>query len=226
MLFFDSTYIIVLPALILAIWAQYKVKYTFNHFSKYRILNGRTAREIARDILNYYGLSYVKIERVEGSLTDHYDPRSKVLRLSDDVYESSSIAAIGVAAHEAGHAIQHNKGYAPLALRNSFVPVVNLVSWAAFPLFILGFFLHNPLFVKLGIIFFSGVVLFQIITLPVEFDASRRALKILKSGYLNSYEYEGAKKVLQAAALTYIASALMGILELLRLILIARGNDD
>jgi len=221
----DPTYIIVLPALILAIWAQYKVRSTFNYYSRFRVFSGKSAREVARDILNSYGLSYVKIERVSGSLTDHYDPRTNILRLSDDVYDSESIAAIGVAAHEAGHAIQHNKGYLPISIRNSFVPVVNIVSWAAFPLFILGMFLHNGIFIKLGIIFFSCVVIFQLITLPVEFDASRRALKILK-GYLSESEYEGAKKVLSAAALTYIASALMGILELLRLFLIARGDDE
>lgn len=227
-MFFDPSYILVLPALALAIWAQFKVKSTFKKFSKIIASNGKPAHQIAAEILSAYGVHNVKVERVEGSLTDHYDPRVNVLRLSEDVYDSPSIAAIGVAAHEAGHAIQHAKKYQPLAIRNSIVPAANIGSWAAFPLFIIGFIFHSPLLVKLGIVFFTGVVIFQLVTLPVEFNASNRALAILKSGYFGNKEYQGAKKVLNAAAMTYVAAALMSLLELVRLLLNLSGmkSDD
>lgn len=228
MFFWDPSYIMVLPALILAIWAQFKVKSTFSKYSNVIAANGKPAHQIAREILSAYGLSYVRVEQVEGSLTDHYDPKDKVLRLSEDVYDSPSIAAIGVAAHEAGHAIQHAKKYNPLIVRNAIVPAVNIGSWAAFPLFIIGFIFHSPVMVQIGIVFFTGVVIFQLITLPVEFNASNRALAILKSGYFGQKEYQGAKKVLNAAAMTYVASALMSLLELVRLIFQASGmrSDD
>lgn len=226
----DPTYIIVVPALLFSLWAQFKVKSSFKKYSQYQTLNGKTAAQIAQEILTRYGLSYIKVEPVAGNLTDHYDPRKKVLRLSEKVFNSSSIAAIGIAAHEAGHAIQHSQKYSPLSLRNSLVPAVNLTSWAAFPLFFIGFLFQSSFMIHLGIFFFLGVVIFQLITLPVELDASNRALKILSSGYLNSQEYYGAKKVLNAAALTYVAAAAVSLLELVRLLLISgilggRRND-
>lgn len=230
MLYFDPLYLAMVgPALLLAIWAQFQVKSTFNRFKQYGLASGKTAAMIAREILDRAGLSFVRVEQVSGNLTDHYDPSSKVLRLSDEVYSSSSIAAVGVAAHEAGHAIQDAQNYGLLRLRNSLVPGLNLTSWAAFPLIIIGFIFHSTFMIHLGIIFFSGVVFFQLITLPVEFDASSRALRILKAGYFNHQEYLGAKKVLNAAALTYVASALSSVLQLLYFLVragILGGSDD
>jgi hypothetical protein len=226
MFFWDSSYLIILPALIISIWAQIKVKTTFNKYSKFNTRNGKPAFEIVQKILSAYSLNNVKIERVEGTLTDHYDPRTKTLRLSDAVYNSSSISAIGVAAHEAGHAIQHGMNYSAITLRNSIAPVANITSWAAFPLFLIGFLMHSPTMITLGIIFFTAVVIFQLVTLPVEFDASARALKILRNGYFSPEEYEGAKKVLNAAAMTYVAAALTGILELVRLLLLSNSSSS
>ena len=186
-----------------------------------------SAEVVSRRLLDNFGLQNVRIERVRGNLTDHYDPRSKVLRLSDSVSGNSSIAAIGVAAHEVGHAVQDKEGYAPLRFRNSLVPVVNIGSTAAIPLFFLGILMSIPSLVNVGILLFSGVVIFHLVTLPVEFDASSRALKLLAgTGTLNQQEIAGAKKVLDAAALTYVAATLMAVMQLLSLIIRSRGRRD
>ncbi len=208
---FDPTFMVLIPALVLSIWAQARIRSAFGRYSEVRARRGVTARDAARAILDSNGLSDVPVERVQGALTDHYDPRKKVLRLSDNVYGSPSIAAIGVAAHEAGHAIQDARGYAPLRLRNSFVPVAGLGSS----------FFSNPTMMNVGILFFVAVLLFHLVTLPVEIDASRRALSILSSsGLLATDEIGGAKAVLNAAALTYVSATLMSALQLVRLFLL------
>lgn len=220
----DIYYLVfILPAMIIALWAQIKVKSTFSRYSEVYSAGGVTAYDAARRILDANGLTNVKVEHISGSLTDHYDPKDRVIRLSDSVYGSMSVASIGVAAHEAGHAIQHAKSYMPLSLRNTVYPVVNLSSQAAVPLIFLGFILNSLNLVYVGIILFSAVVLFQLITLPVEFNASGRALKILgEYGILSQNELGGAKKVLSAAAMTYVASALVAAAQLLRFVLMAR----
>ncbi len=223
MLFFDPTWIIILPALILSLWAQANVNSTFARFSRVSNRRGMTGYDAARRILDMNGLQNVAIEHIAGNLTDHYDPRSNTVRLSDSVYGSSSVAAIGVAAHEVGHAVQHAVGYTPIKVRNAIVPVVNLCSQLAMPLFILGLIFSSSFFMltDVGIILFSAAVLFHIVTLPVEINASRRALSTLESSYmLEGEEISGAKKVLSAAAMTYVASAAMALLQLLRLIAI------
>jgi len=218
---FDPTFLILIPALILAVWAQAKVKSAFQRYSAVNARRGVTARDAVRTILDSNGLNTVAVERTQGALTDHYDPRSKILRLSESVYNSPSIAAIGVAAHEAGHAIQDAKGYTPLRLRNAFVPVASLGSSLALPLFFIGFLFGTPMLMDAGIIFFSAVLLFHLVTLPVELDASRRALGILsESGLLASDEIGGARAVLNAAALTYVAATLMSALQIVRLFLL------
>lgn len=223
----DIYYLVfILPAVIITLWAQIKVKTTFNKYAKIYSQNGITAYDAVRKILDANGLTNVAIEHISGSLTDHYDPKDRVIRLSDSVYSSMSVASIGVAAHEAGHAIQHAKSYAPLALRNAVYPVVNISSQAAIPLIFIGFLINSLNLVYLGIILFSAVVLFQLITLPVEFNASGRALKILKDyNILSSNELGGAKRVLSAAAMTYVASALVAAAQLLRFVLMARRRD-
>lgn len=223
----DIYYLVfILPAVIITLWAQIKVKTTFNKYAKIYSQNGITAYDAVRKILDANGLTNVVIEHISGSLTDHYDPKERVIRLSDSVYSSMSVASIGVAAHEAGHAIQHAKSYAPLALRNAVYPVVNISSQAAIPLIFIGFLINSLNLVYLGIILFSAVVLFQLITLPVEFNASGRALKILKDyNILSSNELGGAKRVLSAAAMTYVASALVAAAQLLRFVLMARRRD-
>lgn len=221
--FFDPTWIIILPALILSLWAQANVNSTFARFSRVSNRRGMTGYDAARRILDMNGLQNIAIEHIAGNLTDHYDPRSNTVRLSDSVYGSSSVAAIGVAAHEVGHAVQHAVGYTPIKVRNAIVPVVNLCSQLAMPLFILGLIFSSSLFMltDVGIILFSAAVLFHIVTLPVEINASRRALSTLESSYmLEGEEIGGAKKVLSAAAMTYVASAAMALLQLLRLIAI------
>ncbi|MBE3592740.1 MAG: zinc metallopeptidase [Thermoanaerobacter sp.] len=227
-MFWDTTIILLIPALIFAMYAQAKVQGTFSKYARVRNRYGYNAEEVARKILDSMGLYDVKIERIPGNLTDHYDPRAKVLRLSESVYGSESIAAIGVAAHEAGHAIQHAKGYVPLTVRNSLVPVANLGANLAWPLVILGFFMGAPglHLINIGILLFSAAVLFQVITLPVEFDASNRAIALLQSNALFTREdIEPAQKVLQAAALTYVAAALVSIMQLLRLIIIRNSRE-
>ena len=226
-MFIDSYYIIlVLPAIILSMYAQFKVNSTFNKFSKIMSTKGVTARDVARIILDKYGLNSIPVEHISGNLSDHYDPKAKVVRLSDSVYNSSSIASIGVAAHECGHAIQHATLYSPLNIRNIIFPIVNISSTLSMPLIILGFVTSFAPLVKIGIILFSAVVLFQIITLPVEFNASQRAIKILNENrILGGSELKSTKKVLSAAALTYVAAAIVSVANLLRLILIYRDRD-
>lgn len=222
----DYTYIIfVLPAIIISLIAQFKVSSTFAKYNKMANSRHITGADVARRILDKNDLSNVKLEHVRGNLTDHYDPTSKVLRLSDSVFSSVSIAALGVAAHECGHAIQHSQGYVPLKMRHSVYPIVRISSSAAMPLILLGLVVNTPLLLTLGIVLFSAVVLFQLITLPVEFNASRRALNILKEFYyLDDYELKGAKKVLSAAALTYVASALTSLMQLFRFLILANNR--
>ena len=223
--FYDPTFFLVLPVMLFAMWAQMKVKSTFEHYNDVPARRGVNAYEVSRKLLDLFGLQNVAVERVSGNLTDHYDPRNKVLRLSDPVGSSTSIAAIGVAAHEVGHAIQDKESYAPLRIRNTIVPVVNISSMGALPIFIMGFFFNKPELLHLGIFLFAGVVVFHLVTLPVELDASARALKLLSdTGYLSSDELGGARKVLNAAALTYIAATAMAIAQLLRLFILAQGR--
>lgn len=226
-MYIDSYYImLVLPAIILSVYAQTKVNSTFAKYSKVASLKGITAHDVARLILDRHGLNSIKIEHVSGNLSDHYDPKSKIVRLSDSVYNSTSIASIGVAAHECGHAIQHAVTYSPLKIRNSIYPLVSISSNAATPLIILGIIFSASFLVKLGIVMFAAVVLFQLITLPVEFNASNRALEILdENGILAAGELKSTKKVLGAAALTYVAAATVAVANLLRLILISRRRD-
>lgn len=225
--YFDSTMILLIPAMLLAVFAQMKVKGAFAKYSKVYANRGVDADKVSRMLLDNFGLQRVKIEHVGGQLTDHYDPRSKVLRLSDSVSGNSSIAAIGVAAHEVGHAVQDKEGYAPLRFRNSLVPVANIGSMAAFPLFFIGLIMSSGPMLNFGILLFAGVVAFHLITLPVELDASRRALKLLSNtGTLNSGELSGAKAVLDAAALTYVAATVMAVMQLLRLLILAQGRRD
>ncbi|MFX0549123.1 zinc metallopeptidase [Hathewaya histolytica] len=225
--YFDSTMIILIPALLISMYAQFKVQNTFQRYSKVFSKKGITGGEVARRLLDEAGLSYIPVELIQGKLTDHYDPVNKVMRLSNDVYYGNSVASIGVAAHETGHAIQHKENYAPLNIRNSIVPVVNISSSASWLLFFAGMIFSIPKLTTLGILLFSAVVLFQIITLPVEFNASARAIKILDSrSILDVEEIYGAKKVLQAAALTYVAAAITAISQLLRLVALNNRNRD
>jgi len=222
-MFYDPTMILLIPAFILAVWAQIRVKSTYKRFQKIRNAQGLNGASVAKHILQTNGIYDVEVESVPGELSDHYDPRSKTVRLSESNFRSDSLAAVAVAAHEVGHAIQHHVGYAPLQLRHSILPVTNLASWAAFPLFFIGFLLNTPFLVQLGIIFFAAVVIFHIVTLPVEFNASSRALvQLEKNGLLVKDEIAGARKVLTAAALTYVAAAVMALIQLIRLILISR----
>lgn len=227
--FFDPTMIILVPAFILAVWAQMKVRSTYNMYKKVAATRGLSGAEVARYILQRNGVYDVEVEAVPGELSDHYDPRSKKVRLSESNYYGNSIAAVAVAAHETGHAIQHAVGYVPLTLRHAILPVTNFASYAAFPIFIIGFFFSGGMslfFMRLGILFFAAVVLFHVITLPVEFNASWRGLEQLKSnGILLENEVKAARKVLTAAALTYVAAAAMALLELLRLIILANSRD-
>ncbi|MDI6601394.1 MAG: zinc metallopeptidase [Thermoanaerobacteraceae bacterium] len=223
---FDSTFILLIPAMILAIYAQSKVQNTFNKYLRYKNVRGYTGADVARRLLDLNGLYDVPVETISGTLTDHYDPARKVMRLSREVYSGMSIAALGVAAHETGHAIQHKEGYMPLAIRNSIVPIANFGSNLAWPLFLLGLIMGITPLLDFGIILFSAVVIFQIITLPVEFNASNRAIKLLRSeGILTAEEIGPAREVLNAAALTYLAATLTAILQLLRLIIL-RGRRD
>ena len=221
----DPTMLILIPAVLLSGWAQSRVQSTFNQYSQIPARGNVTADSVARMLLTLYGMANMPINRVAGSLTDHYDPRNKTLNLSDSVYGSRSIASIGVAAHEVGHAIQHHESYSPLIFRNSIVPVVNICSSASMPLFIIGLLMANSLLVNLGIMLFTGALVFHLVTLPVEINASSRALALLEQTHtLSPDELSGAKKVLTAAAWTYIAAALMSVLQLVRLILISRSR--
>ena len=224
---FDPTYILVLIGVIISLWASAKVKTTYAKYSRVRSMSGMTGAQAAERILYSAGIYDVRIEHVRGDLTDHYDPRNRVLRLSDTVYGSTSVAAIGVAAHECGHAVQDQKDYAPLRIRNSLVPVANFGTMAAWPIIILGLiFGASSFLINLGILLFSLGVLFQLVTLPVEFDASRRAIEMLGSqGILYGDEVGQTKKVLSAAAMTYVAAAAAAILSLLRLLILFGGRD-
>ena len=219
---FDWTYILVLAGAILSLLASAKVNSTFNKYKRIRSATGMTGAEAAERILHQNGIYDVGIEHISGNLTDHYDPRSKMLRLSDATYSSTSVAAIGVAAHECGHALQHKEEYGPLKLRTAIVPAANIGSRLGIPIIILGVILgSNPLLINIGIWVFSLAVLFQIITLPVEFNASSRALEMVEQyGILGSEEVGHTKKVLSAAAMTYVAAAAASILQLLRLVLL------
>lgn len=224
--YFDPTYMLVLIGAVLCIIAQVRVSSTYNKFSKVRSRTGMTGAQAAQRILQMSGIYDVRVEHISGSLTDHYDPTHKVLRLSDTVYGSDSVAAIGVAAHECGHAVQHDKGYAPLQIRSALVPVANIGSKAGIPLIILGAIMGmNQVLIQIGIWVFALAVLFQVVTLPVEFNASGRALAMLGNyGMLANDEVKSCKKVLSAAALTYVAAAASAILQLLRLVLLFGGN--
>lgn len=224
--YFDSTYILVIIGVILSLAASAKVRSTFAKYSQVRSLSGTTGADAAQRILERSGIYDVKIEHVHGQLNDHYDPRTKVLRLSDAVYGSNSIAAIGVAAHECGHAIQHQNSYAPLKIRSILVPVANFGAVISWPLILIGLLLAgSQTLINAGIILFSTAVLFQLVTLPVEFNASRRAVQRLgETGILYGEELTQSKKVLDAAALTYVAAAAATILQLLRLILLFGGR--
>lgn len=225
-LYFDPTMIILLPAILLSLYAQIKVKSTYSKYSRINNMNGLTGFQVARLMLDEAGLSYIPVEMISGELTDHYDPRSKVLRLSSKVYSDSSIASVGVAAHEVGHAIQHAEEYAPIKIRNAIVPAVNFGSSFSMILFIAGLVLSATPLIDLGILLFSATVIFQIVTLPVEFNASHRAMEIIKRrNFLYDKEVKGAGKVLRSAALTYVASALMAILQLVRLIAIRNDRN-
>ena len=225
--FYDWTYILLIPALILSMWAQFRVSSTFSRFSKVRASSGMTATQMAEQLLHAEGVYDVSVERTRGNLTDHYDPKNMVLRLSDSTANSTSVAALGVAAHEAGHVLQHRDGYAPLMLRTA-VPVVNIGSNLSWPLFLVGLIFSWEPLLYAGIALFALAVLFALITLPVEFNASKRALAALETnGYLQpGEEMRGAKKVLSAAAMTYVASAFMAIMQLLRLLAIAGSRRD
>ncbi|GAA0078003.1 zinc metallopeptidase [Clostridium sp. CTA-5] len=225
MFYFDPTMIILLPAIIIAFWAQNKVNSAYNKYSKVRTMNGYTGQQVARMMLDEAGLWDISIEVINSKLGDHYDPSSRVLRLSPEVYSGQTIASAGIAAHEVGHAMQHKEAYKPLVVRNSIVPVVNISSSASWILFFIGILMGFKGLVTLGIVLFSGAVIFQLITLPVEFNASSRALNILKSrNILYNDEVNGATKVLDAAAMTYVAAALMSISQLIRLIAISNRD--
>ena len=226
--YMDWTYILVLIGAVLSIGASMKVNSTFNKYAKVRSMSGMTGAQAAAKILNQAGIYDVRIEHISGNLTDHYDPKSKVLRLSDATYASPSVAAVGVAAHECGHALQHNDGYGPLKLRSALVPAANIGSRLGIPIVILGVVLsYNYTLIQVGIWVFAIAVLFQLITLPVEFNASGRALAILEGqGILGTTEVLQCKKVLSAAALTYVAAAAASILQLLRLVLLFGGRND
>lgn len=231
--YFDPTYILVVIGAVICLAASAKVKSTFNKYSRVRSMSGMTGAQAAERILNSAGIYDVTVQHISGNLTDHYDPRNKVLSLSDSTYGSASVAAVGVAAHECGHAIQHQTSYAPLNIRSAIVPVANFGSTIAWPLILIGLFFNSStgtFLIDLGIICFSLAVLFQLVTLPVEFNASSRAVKILEStGILGQEELKGTRKVLGAAALTYVAGAASAILQLLRLVILFGGrgrNDD
>lgn len=230
--YYDWTMLLMIPALILSLWAQASVNGTFRKYSDVYNRRGMTGAEVARRILDHNGLYQVRVEHIAGNLTDHFDPKTNVVRLSDATYNSQSVGAIGVAAHEVGHAVQHATGYVPIKVRNAIVPAVNLCSHLAMPIIMLGFVFGYlggifPLLIDLGILLFSGTVVFQLITLPVEFNASNRALRTLRQdNVLDDTEIKGARKVLRAAAMTYVAAAVSAVLSMLRLILISRNRRD
>lgn len=225
--FYDATYLLVIIGAVLSMIASARVNSTFKKYSNVRSMSGMTGAQTARRILDQNGLQSVKIEHISGNLTDHYDPRSKVLRLSDATYSSASVAAVGVAAHECGHAVQDNESYEPLRIRSRLAPAANFGSRFGLPIFVMGLvFGANEVLMQIGIWVFLLAVLFQLVTLPVEFDASKRAMAMLEGyGILGAQETEGSRKVLKAAAMTYVAAAAAAILNLLRLILISRRSS-
>lgn len=227
MFYWDSTYALVLIGALISALASAKVQSTYRKFSQFASSRRFTAEAVAQQILHSAGIADVRIERIRGNLTDHYSPKEKVLRLSDSVYGQTSIAAIGVAAHECGHAIQHREGYGPLKLRSASVPLANFGSMLSWPLILLGLVLGFTGLARVGVYLFVLVVFFQLITLPVEFNASRRALATLEGqSLLTGDELKGARKVLSAAAMTYVAALLSSVLQLLRLVLLTRNRRD
>ena len=231
-IYWDSTYFLVIIGAVISMIASARVNSTFNKYSAYRSMSGMTGAQAAERILHAAGIYDVKIRRVSGSLTDHYNPANKTLNLSDSVCNETSVAAVGVAAHECGHAIQHARGYLPLRLRSAFVPIANFGSMLAWPVIIIGLIMNSRssmMIINIGIFLFSFAVIFQLITLPVEFDASRRAMvQLREQGILGDQELRYTRKVLSAAALTYVASAAAAILQLLRVIILfgGRNRDD
>ncbi|HJP33369.1 MAG TPA: zinc metallopeptidase [Candidatus Latescibacteria bacterium] len=225
--FFDSTMILLLPAMALALYAQARVKSAYKKYSQVGSAAGITGAETARRLLRENGIVDVAVEETGGKLSDHYDPRARVVRLSSGIFHGRHLAGLAVAAHEVGHAIQHASGYFALNLRHTFLPVANIGSWAAFPLFFIGFFFQSPQMVDIGIVLYAVVVGFQLITLPVEFNASSRAMAQLVDGrYLQASEAAHAKKVLNAAALTYVAATATAVMQLVRLVILRQGMRD
>jgi len=229
MYFGGYSFYLLIPALLLAIYAQGKVRSTYRRYARIMASSQITGAETARRLLNMGGAGAVAIEKIRGELTDHYNPRKKVLSLSAAVHDSHSLAALGIAAHEAGHALQHHQGYAPLSFRNAIFPVANIGSTLAFPLFFIGLIMSSrgpSILMDIGIWLFVAAVLFSVITLPVEFNASKRAVALLQErGFLNSQEIGGARAVLSAAALTYVASTAMAVLQLVRMLLLRSSRD-
>ncbi|MBN2012405.1 zinc metallopeptidase [candidate division KSB1 bacterium] len=227
MFYFSPIEIMLLvPAFLFAMYAQFKVRNTYEKYRNVPSVKGMTGAQVATQILRSNNIYDVDVEQTPGQLSDHYDPRSKTLRLSDEIYSSSSVAALGIAAHEAGHAIQHNTGYAPLQWRHGLFPVASLGSNLALPLFIIGLFMRSGILMDIGIWFFAGAVIFQLVTLPVEFNASSRALVQLENGgLLNGNEISSARNVLNAAALTYVAAAAVALMHLIRLLVLRSARD-
>ena len=227
--YWDPTYILVVIGAVICMIASARVKGTFNKYSQLRSMSGMNGAQVAQRVLQAAGIYDVQVRHVSGSLTDHYDPRTKTVNLSDPVYNATSVAALGVAAHECGHAIQHAKSYAPLSIRSALVPIANFGSMLAWPVILIGLLFNtrsSGLIIDIGILLFSAAVLFQLVTLPVEFDASRRALVMLRTqGILADDELKYTRRVLKSAALTYVASAAAAILQLLRIILITNGRS-
>ena len=225
---FDMYYFVfIVPALLLSLWAQYKVNSTYSRFAQVRNYNGLTGAQAARRILDQNGLQQVRIEHVRGSLTDHFDPKTNVVRLSDTVYNSSSIAAVGVAAHEVGHAVQYAQNYFPMRLRSAIIPATNFGSAISIPMILIGFLLTIEPLVTAGILLFATVAVFQLVTLPVEFNASSRAVATLEGqGMLGGQELDGVRQVLSAAALTYVAALIMSLAQLLRLMMLFGRRRD
>ena len=219
--FWDSTMLILVPALIFALWAQWKVKSTIKKYSKVSSMSGMTGYQIAKKLLERNNITDVEVEQTGGSLSDHYDPKGRVVRLSDQIFQGTSVASIGIAAHEVGHAIQHNTGYAPLRWRHAFFPVASLGSKLWIWLLLAGMIFTIPQLIDAGIIFFSATLVFQLVTLPVEFNASRRALaQLTDGGYITRDDTDGARAVLNAAAMTYVAAAAVAFAQLIRLLVL------
>ena len=222
-MYFDATYLILIPAILFSLWAQSQVKNTYARYSK--AFAGLTGEEAARMVLEMNGVTGVTIEPVAGELTDHFDPKTNTIRLSRGVYDVTSVAAVGVAAHEAGHAVQYAVGYGPIKIRTAIIPVTQIGSYLSWPLLLIGLLMGSETLAMAGVLLFCAVVAFQLVTLPVEFNASNRALEALgASGYLKEEQLDGAGKVLRAAAMTYVAALAQAVSQLLRLLLIANRN--